>query len=245
MIFIVLPAYNEAEALPPMIRRIKEISDRFYSSTISIIVVDDGSSDDTGLIAQKPYGIAVQLVTHLRNRGLSEAIKTGLTWAVEHSSDEDLIVTMDADNTHPVGLIPRMAMLIDEGNDIVVASRYQRGARVIGVPTSRQLFSTGASLLFRLVYPITGVKDYTCGFRAYRRTILAKGMEHWGENFISEKGFSCMVDILIKLHQINAIITEAPMVLRYDLKPGKSKMNVRKTIVETVGLLARRRIGRL
>jgi dolichol-phosphate mannosyltransferase len=95
------------------------------------------------------------------------------------------------------------------------------------------------------VYPIRGAKDYSCGFRAYRVGLLRQAFTRWGDRFISERGFSCMVDILIKLSLLDAIITEVPMILRYDRKPGKSKMNVRKTVTQTLTLLVRRRLGRL
>jgi len=63
-----------------------------------------------------------------------------------------------------------------------------------------------------------------------------------GEGFISEKGFAGMVDILLRLRELQLIFAEVPLILRYDLKPGLSKMNVSKTIKETLNLLVRRRI---
>jgi dolichol-phosphate mannosyltransferase len=138
-----------------------------------------------------------------------------------------------------------MAALIFEGNDVVIASRYQPGARMVGIPWYRQLLSKGLSALFQVVYPIPGARDYSCGYRAYRPAVLRAAFARWGEQFVSERGFACMVDILMKLHMIGAIVTEAPMVLRYDRKPGATKMPVRKTIAQTFGLLIRRRFGRL
>jgi dolichol-phosphate mannosyltransferase len=136
-----------------------------------------------------------------------------------------------------------MTMLIEEGNDVVVASRYAPGGRVLGVPLSRRVLSRGASLLFRVVYPVRGVRDYTCGYRAYRAGLLREAFARWGNEFISAPGFSCMVDILLKLDRLRAVVTEAPLVLRYDRKAGKSKMNVGRTMAQTVSLLARRRLG--
>jgi dolichol-phosphate mannosyltransferase len=138
-----------------------------------------------------------------------------------------------------------MTMLIEEGNDVVVASRYAPGGRVLGVPGNRQILSWGASTLFRLVYPITGVRDYTCGYRAYRAGLLRKAFARWGNDFVEESGFSCMVDILLKLDRLGAVITEAPLILRYDRKPGKSKMNVGRTMLQTLRILGRHRFGRV
>lgn len=245
MITVVLPAYNEAEAITPLLRRIAAVAEQHYSSALKVIVVDDGSVDGTALRAREVSGADVRVIVHEHNQGLSAAIQTGLRAALQDSSDDDIIVTMDADDTHIPGLMPRMTRLIEEGNELVIASRYQPGAHVAGVPGMRQVLSTGMSWLFRIVYPVRGAKDYSCGYRAYRAGLLREAFTRWGDRFISERGFSCMVDILIKLTLLNAIITEVPMILRYDRKPGKSKMNVRKTVTQTLTLLVRRRLGRL
>ncbi len=243
MIVVVLPAYNEAEALPPLLRRLHSVSVGHFGSALSVIVVDDGSSDGTAQAAQAAEGLEVRVVSHPVNRGLNEAIRSGLLAAMEQVGDDDIVVTMDADDTHAPGLISRMTMLIEEGNDVVVASRYAPGGRVLGVPLSRRILSRGASLLFRALYPVRGVRDYTCGYRAYRAGLLRAAFARWGDQFISEPGFSCMVDILLKLSRLGAVVTEAPLVLRYGRKPGKSKMNVRRTMAQTLSLLARRRLG--
>ncbi len=247
MITVVLPAYNEAEALPTLLDRLAAVSVARFGSALRVIVVDDGSADGTGAQAIGRPGLAVRLIVHPRNSGLSAAIATGLRAALESEgdADDDIVVTMDSDDTHSPWLMPRMVDQVREGNDVVVASRYQPGARVIGVPASRQMMSNGMSLLFRLVYPIPGARDYSCGFRAYRAGLLRQAFDRWGDGFISERGFSCMVDILIKLSLLGAIIAEAPMILRYDRKPGQSKMNVRQTAIQTLSLLARRRLGRM
>jgi dolichol-phosphate mannosyltransferase len=244
VIVVVLPAYNEAEALPPLLRRLHSVSVGHFGSALSVIVVDDGSSDGTAAAALGAAGgLDVRVVTHPVNRGLNEAMRTGLLAALDQVGEEDIVVTMDADDTHAPGLISRMTMLVEEGNDVVVASRYAPGGRVLGVPLARRVLSRGASLLFRVVYPVAGVRDYTCGYRAYRAGLLKAAFARWGDEFISEPGFSCMVDILLKLSRMDAVVTEAPLVLRYGRKPGKSKMNVRRTMAQTLSLLARRRLG--
>jgi dolichol-phosphate mannosyltransferase len=98
-------------------------------------------------------------------------------------------------------------------------------------------------MLFRIVFPIRGVKDYTCGYRAYRPLLLKAAFDRWGDGFVSEAGFQCMVDILLKLHKMGTICREVPLVLRYDLKGGVSKMRVGSTILRTLGLMFRRRFG--
>ena len=189
--------------------------------------------------------VTITLLRLERNQGLAEAIKTGLTHCAARSEARDIILTMDADNSHTPGLIPSMVRLIQEGHDVVIASRYQRGARVIGLSPTRRLLSWGASLLLRTLFPIPCVRDYTCGFRAYRATLLRKVLDS-NPHFISEKGFTVMVDILLKLRKLRpaVVMTELPILLRYDKKLGASKMNVSQTMADTLGLTVRRLLGR-
>ena len=241
MIHIVLPAFNEAESLkvllPELIKTLK--TERLQHK---IYVVDDGSSDGTSKVV-KDFSRRfpqIKLITHKTNKGLAETVNTGFESALAGSKSGDILITMDADNTHLPGLIVRMIRLINEGNDIVISSRFVSGSRVRGVPLSRRLLSFAAGTIFKILFPIPGVKDYTCGFRAYRVDLIKKGMEIYKDKFISEKGFSCMVDLLLKLRRLDPICAEVPMILRYDLKKGKSKMNVVRTIVETLKLILKR-----
>lgn len=236
---VVLPAYNESKALKTLIPALaSNLSEGWMK--YHIYVVDDGSSDDTAKVVTKFSGENVSLLKHPKNQGLSEAINTGFKQALNESGNEDIIVTMDADNTHLPGLILRMARLIKEGHDVVISSRFVEGARVRGVPFRRAILSFASSWVFRLLFPIPGVKDYTCGFRAYRAGLLKQAVKKYGKGFIDQKGFACMVDILLKLRTLDPIIAEVPMILRYDLKPGKSKMNVGNTVDETLKLIAKR-----
>ena len=249
MIYIALPAYNEAVALPLLIARIAVVSRDYFNNQIRVLVADDGSKDGTAQAARAAadrHGVDLTVITHEVNRGLGMAIKTALTNAMARTpDDDDIIITMDSDDTHLPGLIPRMVMLVQEGSDLVIASRYQTGARMVGIPWFRQLLSTGLSILFRIVYPIPGARDYSCGYRAYRAGVLRQASQRFGDSFFAEKGFACMVDILIKMHVCGAIVNEAPMILRYDRKPGATKMPVRRTIIETFTLLWRRRLGNM
>ena len=87
------------------------------------------------------------------------------------------------------------------------------------------------------------MRDFTSGYRAYRAGMLRKAFEIYGRQFVSESGFSCMVDILLKLRSTGAIMTELPLVLRYDYKYGVSKMLVLRTVFDTLKLLVARRLG--
>ena len=241
MILIVLPAYNEQESIAELLGGIKRRMEE-HRLDYRVVVVNDGSTDrteQTVLALQKE--IPITYVKHEANAGLGAAIKTGFTKAVESGKSGDVIVTMDSDNTHDPGLIPQMARLIGEGRDVVIASRYRRGSRVVGVPFPRRVLSRGAALLFQAVCPIPGVRDYTSGFRAYRWEILHNALSAYGSGFVSAAGFSCMVEILLKLRALGVSAVEAPMVLRYDRKSGASKMKVSSNIVDTLALLWRGR----
>ena len=242
MIVLVLPAYNEAEAITRLLHRVNLFC-RDTSHKLRVIVVDDGSHDETSHRVREFEGLDSTLIQHESNRGLSAAMSSGLRAAVNVCGRDDIIVTMDADDTHPPAFIKQMADRVSEGYDIVIASRYRPGARVVGVSLFRRRLSDGASCLFRLIFPIQGVRDYTCGYRAYRAGLIQDGLTHWGERFIDQPGFSCMADLLLKLSVFEPIVAEIPFLLRYDRKPSESKMQVRRTVFETVWLMVRRRLS--
>jgi dolichol-phosphate mannosyltransferase len=240
VITVVLPAYNEAEALPPLLERLRAVSAGHFGSSLSVIVVDDGSSDGTAEAARTAApGLAVRVVSHPANRGLNEAIRSGLLAALEQVGDDDIVVTMDADDTHAPGLILRMARMIAEGCDVVIASRYQPGSRTVGVPWRRRALSRGASWIFRVLFPIRGVKDYTCGYRAYRAAVIQQALHEHGDAFLDQDGFQCMVDILLKLRRHRLVFGEVPLILRYDFKEGATKMRLGRTIASTLALIGR------
>jgi len=244
MVIITLPAYNEEATLATLLERIRESMDE-NAIEYRVIVVNDGSTDATGEIVDSLRAtMPVTRIDHPVNRGLGEAIRTGLLAAIEGAKERDIIVTMDSDNTHTPGLIARMVRGIREGNDVVIASRFQPGAHVRGVPFYRRVLSRAGSLLFRIAFPTPGIRDFTCGYRAYRAGAVQEAFEAYGAEFVAETGFSCMVDILLKLRRLGAIMSEVPLVLRYDMKYGVSKMLVVRTTIDTLQLLVSRRLGR-
>ena len=244
-IWIVLPAYNEEAGLPLLLQRIHEsLTDEGLS--YQVIVVDDGSTDRTAAVAMEAaakYPIIVE--SHSENQGLGATLRDGVLLACEKASDRDVLVTLDADNTHTPGLIARMVRLIREGHHVVIASRYRAGARIHGVPLHRRLLSRGASLLMITMFPIKGVRDYTCGYRAYDVGMLQKVVIGSESAFFNQDGFQVMVDILLKLRRDpDVIFGEVPLILRYDHKEGASKMDVGQTTKMTLALVLRHRFGR-
>lgn len=241
-VWIVLPAYNEEENLSPLLEKIDE-SMQDDGFLYQVILVDDGSQDQTLGVASKYVDqIPLRIERHTQNMGLGATIRDGLKVAAENCGKNDIVVAMDCDNTHTPGLIRSMVRLIREGNDVVIASRFQKGAMVRGVPFHRQILSVGMSILYRAILPIRGVRDYSCGYRAYRGSVLQTAFKKYGDQFVSQNGFECMVDILLKLRKMDVIFCEVPLILRYDYKVGKSKMKLIQTITRTLSLLFLRRI---
>lgn len=237
---VMLPAFNEEQNLPPLLADVRDAMERWPTAPRwDVVVVDDGSSDGTARAAASVPGARVTLLPHGVNRGLGAAMRTGIEHALATMDDDDLLVTMDADHTHPPELIPSMVALADAGSDLVIASRYRPGAEIHGLVWWRKAISDVASLVFRAVFPC-GARDYTCGYRCYRVGLLRWGARRYGPHFLNQRGFSVMVDLLLKLRRRARRIAEVPLVLRYDRKRGASKMKVVRTIVTTLRLLGRR-----
>ncbi len=243
-VIVVLPAYNEQENLPGLLSNLAEtLTDERLD--YEIVVVDDGSSDGTPEILKKQgTELPLRVQTHQKNQGLGATIRDGLYFASQIAGAKDVVLTMDADETHTPGLILRMVRMIKEGHDVVIASRYQPGARVIGLSAHRRMLSFVASGMMRFLFPTVGVRDYTCGYRAYRGEVLSRAIAAYGDRFVDQEGFQCMVDILLKLRRIDKVVFgEVPLILRYDMKRGDSKMRVFRTARKTLHLLVRRRLG--
>lgn len=242
-LFVALPAYNEEDCLPPLLnhfRRVFKRMDPAYDPLI--IIVDDGSKDRTAQVVRNAAakGYPVVLVQHPQNKGLGEAIKTGLREvALRSKSGDDVLICMDADDTHPPRfVIPMIKKMNQTGADLVIASRFRKGSEQHGVPFNRQVLSIGALVLFKLFLNLKGVRDYTCGFRAYRLSMVQKSLDYYGDDIITRAGFACTDQLLVNMACIGAKITEVPFILRYDRKVGESKIQLNTTIIETFKLLA-------
>lgn len=248
-IILALPAYNEAENLRPLLAKARET---FAAMGVrhDIVVVDDGSTDATPavlaeLAAAAPADAPLHIVTHAPNRGLGGAIVSGLKRSLELLDADPpadgrhaIVVCMDADDTHDPGYIPGMADKIwADTADIVIASRFREGSKEVGVPFGRLVLSRGARLLFRIFLRLPDVRDYTCGYRAYRVSLLRDAAAKYGDRLVTRQGFACTDEILVKLSTLTKRISEVPFVLRYDKKRTPSKLPLFKTIVETLKML--------
>jgi dolichol-phosphate mannosyltransferase len=244
-IWIVLPAFNEAAGLPTLLHRIDESMGE-EGLNYRVVVVDDGSTDQTYEVAlAAAEHLPVEVARHARNEGLGATVRDGILLVCREGKERDILVTLDADNTHTPGLIARMVRMIREGHHVVIASRYRPGARLRGVSVLRRVLSRGASILMRLLFPTRGVRDYTCGFRAYDLGVLQRVVARGPESFFDQDGFQVMVDILLKLRRdTDLVFGEVPLILRYDVKEGESKMEIGKTVAKTLRVISRQLLRR-
>ena len=230
MTWIGLPAYNEEPAIAALFEQLHTV---FPDNNLAyrILLYNDGCTDGTVAAARAWEGrLNVEILGRAENLGLGQGLRTLVSHAARHGGRDDILIVMDCDNTHRPRQIPEMAARLGNAYDVVIASRFRRGARVTGVPVHRQLLSLAAAALFKALHPCSGVLDYTCGYRGYRVALLQRALEHYGERLVSEPGFACMVELLLKLNRQGARCCEVPLDLRYDLKEGASKMDVPGTM---------------
>ncbi|MCH2209481.1 MAG: glycosyltransferase family 2 protein [Lentisphaerales bacterium] len=226
MYYILLPAYNEEISIDPLLSK---ITNEFSQSDIDyhIIICDDGSTDNTvEKVNDWKSKVPLTLITHKINRGLGESARDLFEKAVELANDEDVIIRMDCDDTHEPKFIISLAEKLKEGYDVVIASRFAKGGGQMGVNTYRSFLSRAANLFMKVVFPVKGLKEYSCGYRAYRVSIIKEALDFYGNLFIQLKGlgFTCTLEKVVKLKIIGARFGEVAFLHRYDQKKSSSKM---------------------
>ncbi|MCC7162181.1 MAG: glycosyltransferase family 2 protein [Anaerolineae bacterium] len=234
MIYLLLPAYNEQDALEPLMSKIERVMHEMHVP-YRVIVVNDGSTDATERILQElGTRYPLDVIKHKYNRGLGETARDGFEFIAEVASPGDIVVRMDCDDTHDPAYIPAMAAKLKEGYEVVTTSRYAEGGGQIGVDLYRRTISRIANLLLKACFPIPGVWEYTCGFRAYRAAVLQDALAIFGNRFIDLKGlgFTGTVEKMVKFKLMGARVAEIPFVLRYDQKLSTSKV---VTSITTLG----------
>ena len=236
MIFILLPAYNEGESFESLIPNISNYLEE-AGFDFRIIVCNDGSQDRTARVLEglEKYH-SIEVLTHKINRGLGETSRDLFERAAELASPEDVIIRLDSDNTHEPHYIGEMIKKLDEGFDVVTASRFQKGGGQSGVGLYRAIISYCAQIFMKFVFGLWGQKEFSCGFRAYRASIIQRAIKIYGNQFIQLKGlgFTCTLEKMIKLKLLGARFAEIGFQLRYDKKTSYSKM---VTSITTLGYL--------
>ena len=213
---VVVPTYNESETLPQLIEKVVAQG----IDGLGFIVVDDGSPDGTGAIAD---GLAdeftgVFIVLHREGKqGLGTAYMVGFQTALDAGAQN--IVEMDADLSHPPEVLPGLIAELDEA-DVAVASRYTPGGGVDpGWSWARKQISYWGNVGIRLILGLE-VKDATAGFKAFRRTTL----ERIGLDRLRLSGFGFQAEVAYRCEQTGLKVVEHPYVFM-ERTAGKSKMS--------------------
>jgi glycosyltransferase involved in cell wall biosynthesis len=211
-ISIIFPAYNEEENIEKAVRNCLSVLEKFISQkNYEIIVVDDGSKDKTGKIAdelQKKYVKHVKVIHHQKNKGYASALRSGF-----QNSRYELIFYTDADNQFEIEELKDVVPLIKETDvDVVVGYRKNRKD-----PLHRLFISQGYNFLIRILLGIK-VKDVDCSFKLFKREVL-RDIE------IKHEGWLVDTEILAKAIKKGYKIKEIP-VTHYPRKKGTSTLSV-------------------
>jgi len=227
-IYIGLPAYNEEASIKPLFSRISQLKET-VSNKIVIIIYDDGCTDNTkNEVFLWKNSLEIIYLDGVINKGLGAGMNALLTDFEQRAGNDDVLVIMDCDDTQNPAQIPQMIEVLQEHpkTDVVIASRYRAGSTISGVPPHRVLLSICAAVLYKMIHPIFHVRDYTCGYRAYRYSIISMIFSKFGTPLLKENGFACMVELLLKLARADGKFREVPLTLAYDNKMSASKMDV-------------------
>jgi dolichol-phosphate mannosyltransferase len=243
VIRFVIPAYNEAENIPNLMA---DLGPRARELGARIIFVDDGSKDGTyEAIQEHRDGLHLAVVRHPVNRGLGTAINSGLRAALGESHDGDAIVTLEADNTSDLDDLPGMLAKFNQGADVVLASVYAPGGRIVGVAPWRLAASKAVSNTFRYAGGLKEIHTLSSLYRVYRAGTLRRAAETYGWLLVREPGFAANVELLLKLYNAGAKVAEVPTVNDWSRRLGVSKMNLKPTVMAYGRLMAAQMVGRI
>lgn len=226
MIWIVLPAFNEEASLAKLLTGL-DTTLKAHAEAYRIVVVDDGSRDSTPeILASFLPKIPLDVITHPINRGLGETERDGFEYVAARCGREDVVVRVEGDDTHDAEYILSLISKLSDGFDVVNTSRFQPGGGQLGVDAYRGFISRCANMFMSLVFGIPNVRDYSCGFRAYRGSVIQDAVRIFGNNFVQLRGlgFTSTLEMIVKLHLLGCRCAEVPFVLRYDQKQSPSKM---------------------
>jgi len=210
---VIVPTFNEIENLPLILRRLFAAVPKAHS-----LIVDDGSPDGTGELADKlaAEDDRIHVVHRTHKAGLGAAYVAGFRWALD--AGYDVIVEMDADGSHAPEQLPRLLAALDHA-DVVLGSRWVPGGQVVNWPRSREILSRGGNLYARLALGLD-LHDATGGYRAYRREVL-KTLDL---SVIASQGYCFQVDLAWRAVQAGFRVSEVPITFA-EREHGESKMS--------------------
>jgi dolichol-phosphate mannosyltransferase len=231
---VLLPTYNERENLPAISRLLLDLPN------VSVLVIDDGSPDGTGAIADAiaaDSGGRLTVLHRTGKRGLGRSYVDGMRAALQ--TDADVVLQMDADLSHDPKYIA--ALVRETGrHDLVLGSRYLHGVSVVNWPLRRLMLSTFANWYVRTVTGMR-VRDCTAGFRCWRREAIAL----LPLDKITSDGYSFQVETLFLALEAGCRVAESPIIF-VERRVGSSKISggvIRESALTPWRLLLRRWIG--
>ncbi len=213
-VLVVTPTYNERENLPLLAAGV------LAHANFRMLVVDDGSPDGTGAIADelaRQHPGRVEVMHRTGPRGLGRSYVDGLRQAIAQP-DVDLVCQMDADLSHNPEYLPALAAAASE-YDVVIGSRYLNGVSVVNWPLHRIFLSAFANRYIRTVTSLTP-NDCTSGFRCWRRESLAKLPL---DRMVSD-GYAFLVEMLFEARRVGCRIGEVPIIF-VERRQGQSKVS--------------------
>jgi dolichol-phosphate mannosyltransferase len=236
-VLVVIPTYNEAETLEPVVARL-----RASVPEADVLVVDDGSPDGTGEIADRLVAAdpAVHVLHRTQKAGLGAAYIAGFRWAL--AEGYDVVVEMDSDGSHAPEELPRLLTALREA-DLVIGSRWVPGGQIRNWPLYRQVISIGGSTYARVLLRFP-VRDSTSGYRAFRRQVL----EELKLDEVASQGYCFQIDLAWKTWRSGFRVREVPITFT-EREVGRSKMS-RAIVIEALwrvagwGLTSRSRSAR-
>ena len=222
---VVVPTYDEALTLPGTLARLRR-----EVPAADVLVVDDGSPDGTGDLAEQMAAAdgAVHVMHRTGKQGLGSAYIAGFRWALDRGYD--VVCEMDADGSHRPEELGRLLDRLDAQPhvDLVIGARWIPGGRVVNWPFHREVLSRGANLYTRVMLGL-GVGDATGGFRAFRAATLAT----LDLTTVSSHGYCFQVDMTMRVIDAGGAVGEVPSTFG-ERAAGGSKMS-RSIIVEALG----------
>ncbi len=233
-VWLVLPTFNEAENLEPIVAAASLQLEAAASGTWRILVVDDNSPDGTGRMADKLAADDSRIeVLHRANKeGLGRAYVAGFRKAIAGGAER--VIQMDADFSHDPADIPRL-LAASETADLVIGSRYTAGGAVRDWGTTRRVLSRGGCVYASTVLGVQ-VNDLTGGFKCLRKTTL----ELIDLDTVKAQGYVFQIEMTYRAILQGLTVTEVPITFR-DRRAGTSKMSSRIAIEAMTSVVKLRR----
>jgi dolichol-phosphate mannosyltransferase len=220
-VVVVIPTYDERENIEWIVGRLRRAV-----PAVDVLVVDDGSPDGTGEIADRMAAADPQVTVLHRSEkaGLGAAYLHGFRVALERGYD--VIGEMDADGSHQPEQLPDLMRAL-ENADLVIGSRWVRGGSVVNWPLSRRILSVGGNLYARTLLDIP-LRDVTAGYRLFRRTTLERIDLH----SVESAGYIFQTDLAFRTLRAGLRVVEVPIEFVERVR-GNSKMS-RDVAVESL-----------